>query len=1136
MKKEKRMKYLILTSLSIAAGIGLVSCNKKNDNKNPDPEPSVTEYTVKFNVNDPDLTDSITLNDIDDLKVESGKTVNIDSYSLTYEGYTFDGWFSDNEFVNQFTSNTEITSDLNLYAKWTRIQEEPKISKVEYSVDFNDAIANKSANEIGEDGLTIKNVFLSKGVTLDGDGNTTIDGVSYKRIKNIKGDATLSSDKKTATLPTKQYIKVSIGGKGSVTLHYAPGGSNSRNLYVLDSDGNVLENVSNNSSSSYRTLTIEVESAKDLIICGSNGHNFYKIDTEYEVELGEQTGIEVSSKGTYEFLEGSEFDSSSIEVSAVYSSGATKIIDSTNYTVDSSAVDMTKDGTYTVAVTTKDGKYTTNYDINVYKTTDVELSLQYMVKDSNNRWGNNSALRNSDVEQIYFTATNDIKISDSLTFTANATLNGKTKTFIIPSSKLSISTNMTATSTSGTYNVTLSSTINGVVYSETYNIYLVTTAAAIEDNTITVTVDQNYTGLIGENIAGQGNTFTTIKQAIEFIEKCESVNDSMKKIINVKAGYYWEKVDVSVPNVSIIGEDAATTIIEYNAANGFADARNLGYGTDGSSTFGVRCTAVDFYAEGITFSNYEKSVEVRKATGAAQALAIMIQADRAVFNNCKFLGFQDTIEMQGAGRVYFYDCFIQGATDYIFGTNTSALFEKCEIYTITNDQADNGGFICAPKGINKGSDQAKYGYIFNDCDFTNDGKTTAGTTALYRPWDQYAYITVMNSRLGSHISKSGYSGKDKGDRTVNGLINNDKITAAISNKTLILQEYNNTGDGAIDSNVNSVTIISKDAADTLLASFWNAYTILTFEFSAWEKPTLITALDTPVITANNNVVSWETITGAASYEIYLDNSLVDTVTTTSYTVTVTGTDSKVIKIVAVPSDTTVNKNSKASNELTIAASSTPLNAPIVESNASNTISWNAVENATSYEVYIDDTLVDTVTTTSYTISTTEAKTVSVTVIAVPSDTDQAHEKSAASTALNVELILFTYVIDFNSTDTELDDTDTVKNYQIPSDAYYENNSGTIGDDFVINVDATSGKLAAATNGYTQFNAGTQLTFKTPYKCKITVVSYSANVVSINTQTSETTTIEYTADANVDITITTSANDWLTSITIEPIIE
>ena len=32
----------------------------------------------------------------------------------------------------------------------------------------------------------------------------------------------------------------------------------------------------------------------------------------------------------------------------------------------------------------------------------------------------------------------------------------------------------------------------------------------------------------------------------------------MKKIINVKPGYYFEKVDIAVPNVSLIGEDVDT--------------------------------------------------------------------------------------------------------------------------------------------------------------------------------------------------------------------------------------------------------------------------------------------------------------------------------------------------------------------------------------------------------------------------------------------------------------------------------------------------------------------------------------------------------------------------------------------------
>ncbi len=61
-----------------------------------------------------------------------------------------------------------------------------------------------------------------------------------------------------------------------------------------------------------------------------------------------------------------------------------------------------------------------------------------------------------------------------------------------------------------------------------------------------------------------------------------------------------------------------------------------------------------------------------------QALAINIYADRAIFLNCRFLGWQDTV-MTNRNRQYFQDCYIAGHVDFIFGAAT-VYFKNCEIH------------------------------------------------------------------------------------------------------------------------------------------------------------------------------------------------------------------------------------------------------------------------------------------------------------------------------------------------------------------------------------------------------------------------------------------------------------------------
>lgn len=49
-----------------------------------------------------------------------------------------------------------------------------------------------------------------------------------------------------------------------------------------------------------------------------------------------------------------------------------------------------------------------------------------------------------------------------------------------------------------------------------------------------------------------------------------------------------------------------------------------------------------------------------------QAVALNINGDKAVFYRIRIFGAQDTL-MDLSGTHYFYQCFIQGSIDFIFG-------------------------------------------------------------------------------------------------------------------------------------------------------------------------------------------------------------------------------------------------------------------------------------------------------------------------------------------------------------------------------------------------------------------------------------------------------------------------------------
>jgi len=195
-------------------------------------------------------------------------------------------------------------------------------------------------------------------------------------------------------------------------------------------------------------------------------------------------------------------------------------------------------------------------------------------------------------------------------------------------------------------------------------------------------------------------------------------------------------------------------------------------GTDGSAT--VLLTAKDIEMRHLTVRNdYNES-----ANGASQALALYVKADRARFRNVRLIGDQDTLLTHGAVRAYFYQSYVEGDVDFIYGSGTS-VFDNCEIFSSTRNQSNNG-YVTA--SATPGA--RTYGILIVNSRLTSDA--AAGTVYLGRPWhpggDTTAnpQVLIRNTALGAHIrtaqpwtDMSGFSWKDAR-----------------------LSEYRNTGAGA----------------------------------------------------------------------------------------------------------------------------------------------------------------------------------------------------------------------------------------------------------------------------------------------------------------------------------------------------
>jgi len=231
--------------------------------------------------------------------------------------------------------------------------------------------------------------------------------------------------------------------------------------------------------------------------------------------------------------------------------------------------------------------------------------------------------------------------------------------------------------------------------------------------------------------------------------------------IFIKKGIYREliTVDASKKNIVLIGESKDSTILVFN--------NHAGTKLPNGDTLNTwTCASFFIYGDGFHAVN----ISFRNDAGftAGQAVAVRIEGNRVSFDNCSFIGNQDVLFLSGSGvKHYFNKCYIEGTTDFIFGSAT-AYFNQCQIHSKKNSHvtaASTNSII-------------PYGFVFNECRLTAD--SNINKVSLGRPWSPTASVTYLNCTLGKHIVPEGW--------------NNWKNPA--NEATARYAEYNSKGEGA----------------------------------------------------------------------------------------------------------------------------------------------------------------------------------------------------------------------------------------------------------------------------------------------------------------------------------------------------
>jgi pectinesterase len=255
-------------------------------------------------------------------------------------------------------------------------------------------------------------------------------------------------------------------------------------------------------------------------------------------------------------------------------------------------------------------------------------------------------------------------------------------------------------------------------------------------------------------------------------------------------GRWNEKLTVTRPNVTLVGEDRHATVLTSSIASGHEKPGGGRWGTFGSATLTIE--AAGFTARDLTVENgfdYVANLRSRTVKDAqAVALALGNAADRSLIERVNLLGHQDTFYLR-SGRALVRNCLITGNVDFIFG-GAAAIFEACEIRSRLRPGEALQGYVAAPSTHRS----QRFGLTFEGCRLTRERGVPDASVWLGRPWraggnvELLGAATFLRCWMDGHIKPEGWTAM--GYRLPNG------YQMSLQAGDARFAEYGSTGPGA----------------------------------------------------------------------------------------------------------------------------------------------------------------------------------------------------------------------------------------------------------------------------------------------------------------------------------------------------
>ena len=248
--------------------------------------------------------------------------------------------------------------------------------------------------------------------------------------------------------------------------------------------------------------------------------------------------------------------------------------------------------------------------------------------------------------------------------------------------------------------------------------------------------------------------FRTVQGALKTVTSNATI--SVEKGTYREILYYTKAYDITIEGkgTADFGTDVVIVGINCNEYNGTTATRGVfSWNSSNSLTF-----------KNVTLQNaMDRNTMI--SGGSSQSEALYFNGKYLAAYNSSFKGFQDTL-LINKGRAWFYKCYVEGDTDFIWGSADAALFEECEIVqldTSADSKKTSGSYVFETRVSNESNPTVGKGYVLFNTKLAAKhassylARRASAANASGNYYDQSAFINVtVTGKLSGAFGGTNY--------------------------------------------------------------------------------------------------------------------------------------------------------------------------------------------------------------------------------------------------------------------------------------------------------------------------------------------------------------------------------------------